>query len=151
LKADIFFLASDECEGRGPNTAGFLKAGDHIATEFKKAGLKPGNPDGTYFQNFTINGALLEGQPELALKGPDGKALTLKQGADFDVLGYSLAGKLDAARVVFAGYGITSSTYDDYENLDVADKVVIVLRDIPRTGDTKQFSASSAFRANGEI
>ena len=55
LKRDIFFLASDECEGRGPATEGLKKAGDYVAAEFKKAGLKPGNPDGTWFQNFTID------------------------------------------------------------------------------------------------
>ena len=42
--------------------SGLKKAGDYIAAEFKKAGLKPGNPDGTYFQNFTINGAVKQGQ-----------------------------------------------------------------------------------------
>src|SRR3954453_18795681 len=37
LKRDVTFLASDECEGRGPTTAGLKIAGDYIADEFKKA------------------------------------------------------------------------------------------------------------------
>ena len=48
LKKDITYLASDECEGRGPTTKGLDRAADYIANEFKKAGLKPGGVDGTY-------------------------------------------------------------------------------------------------------
>ena len=42
LKRDITFLASDECEGRGPDHGGRKKAAAYIADQFKKAGLKPG-------------------------------------------------------------------------------------------------------------
>ena len=60
LKRDVTFLASDECEGRGPTTKGLVLAGDYIANEFKKAGLKPGGVDGTYFQPFAVAGAKLD-------------------------------------------------------------------------------------------
>src|SRR5947209_17806033 len=50
LKRDVTYLASDELEGRGPTTKGINLAAAYIADQFKKAGLKPGNPDGTYFQ-----------------------------------------------------------------------------------------------------
>ena len=52
MKSDVTYLASDELEGRGPTTKGINKAADYIADEFKKAGLKPGGVDGTYFQPF---------------------------------------------------------------------------------------------------
>src|SRR5262245_12593960 len=42
IRKDVTFLASDECEGRGVATQGIHKAADHVAAEFKKAGLKPG-------------------------------------------------------------------------------------------------------------
>src|SRR5690242_8548106 len=50
LRRDVTFLASDECEGRGPTTRGIDKAADYIAAEFKKAGLKLAGADGSYFQ-----------------------------------------------------------------------------------------------------
>jgi Zn-dependent M28 family amino/carboxypeptidase len=160
LKRDIYFLASDECEGRGPTTGGLKKAGDYIAAEFKKAGLKPGNPDGTYFQNFTTKGAVLEAPATLVLKRPDKKAIDLQQGSHFHPMGLGGAGKLADAPVVFAGYGMTTKPraandptvfYDEYAGLDVAGKVVIVLRDVPRTGDTKQVSPFGTFRLNGSL
>ena len=63
MKRDITFLASDECEGRGPGTKGIDKAADYIVEQFKEAGLKPGGVKGTWFQPFTIGGSLakLEG------------------------------------------------------------------------------------------
>ncbi len=132
LKRDVFYLASDELEGRGPTTKGIEKAADYIADQFKKAGLKPGGVDGTYFQPFPYPANILDEPARLALKGPKGQEIELKAGADFNPLGLGHAGKLTAP-VVFAGYGVTSAEakYDDYAGVDAADKVVIVLRDAP--------------------
>src|SRR5689334_5978015 len=68
MRRDITFLASDECEGRGPGTKGIDKAADYIAAEFKKAGLRPGGKDSRYFQPFTINANILDEPARLALK-----------------------------------------------------------------------------------
>ncbi len=148
LKRDVTFLASDACEGRGVTTEGIRKAADYIAAEFRKAGLKPGGVDGTYFQPFTIPGATLEAPATLSLRGPKGKVVALKQGTDFYPMGLGHAGKVDGLPVVFAGFGISSDSepeYDDYADLDVADKVVVVLRDAPRPG----VSGGDAFATSG--
>src|SRR5437763_16269914 len=60
LQADVAFIASDACEGRGPGTAGIDRAADHVAAAFRAAGLKGGMPDGSFFQPFVI-----KGNPEL--------------------------------------------------------------------------------------
>src|SRR5262249_34980224 len=57
MRSDLTFLASAECEGRGPGTEGINKAADYIADAFRKAGLKGAMPDGSFFQPFTIKGA----------------------------------------------------------------------------------------------
>src|SRR5262245_8187841 len=135
LRRDVTFLASDACEGRGVTTEGIRKAADYIVSEFRKAGLKPGGVDGTYFQPFTFPGAVLEAPATLSVRGPKGEVTSYKQGADFNPMGIGYAGKVDALPLVFAGYGITSDNepaYDDCAGLDVADKVVVILRDAPR-------------------
>jgi hypothetical protein len=136
LRRDITFLASDECEGRGPGTPGIDKAADYIAAEFKKAGLKPGGAEGSYFQPFTIAANVLDEPARLALTGPRGEEITLKQGVQFWPMGLGASGS-DKGPVVFAGYGITSAKakYDDYAGLDVAGKVVILLRGAPSVAD----------------
>ncbi len=138
LRRDINFLASDECEGRGPGTFGLDKAAEYIADQFKKAGLKPG-ADGSYFQPFTINASVLDEPARLTLMGPLGQTIAFKQGAQFWPMALGGSGS-DKAPVVFAGYGITSekANYDDYADIDVANKVVILLRGAPQGGDIKR-------------
>jgi hypothetical protein len=152
LKRDITYLASDECEGRGPMTKGFEKAAAYVANEFKKAGLKSGNPDGSYFQPFTVPGKVFEAPTRLVLERPTIQHLALKEEVQFVSIGLSGSGKVTAP-AVFAGYGLTVKNqtieYDDYTGLDVEGKVVVVLRDSPRGGDRKALGLPTAggFRA----
>jgi hypothetical protein len=137
MKRDIFFLASEDCEGRGVGTQGLDLAAEYIAAQFRKAGLKPGGVNGTYFQPFPFaTGAQADGESTLVLRGPDGQKIALKQGVDFQVLNTSAPGKVSAP-LVFAGYGVTARTidYDDYKDLDVKGKAVITLRKLPRWND----------------
>jgi hypothetical protein len=134
MKKDITFLASDQCEGRGIGTNGINLAATYIANEFKTAGLRPAGTDGGYFQPFSINGPGTLAQPNrLQLRGPLGQVIDLKIGKQFQVMGLSDSGSVSAP-VVFAGYGIsaTGTAYDDYANLDVAGKVVVIVRKTPR-------------------
>ncbi len=135
MRRDITFLASDECEGRGVETRGINLAADYIAQQFRQAGLKPAPGAEGYFQPFTMRGtAKLESPNTLRLHGPQGQVLDLDLGGHFYPIGYSGAGTLKAA-VVFAGYGITAKgvQYDDYKDLNVAGKVVLLVRKTPRS------------------
>jgi hypothetical protein len=134
MRRDIDFLASDACEGRGVTTKGINLAADYIANEFKKAGLKPAGKDGSYFQPFTMNsGARLRPPNSFALHGPLGQSVEARRGWDFQVLGLASAGRVTAP-VVFVGYGATAKDidYDDYKGQNVAGKLVLVLRQVPR-------------------
>ncbi len=132
LRRDVTYLASPECEGRGPTTKGLDRAADYVANEFKQAGLKPGNGN-SWFQPFSIPGNRLKEAPTLVLTGPQGQQIKLKRGVDFDAMGLGGSGTIAGAEVVFAGYGVSSEPlrYDDYADIDVAGKVVVLLRDVP--------------------
>jgi Peptidase family M28/PDZ domain/PA domain len=134
MKKDIFFLASDETEGRGPGTKGIDLAADYIAKTFADIGLKPAGVKGTYYQPFEIGGdAVLEQPNTLAFIDPKGDKTDVPVDTKFQVMGLSGKGNVSAP-LVFAGYGIESkkNKYDDYEGIDIAGKVVIVLRHSPR-------------------
>lgn len=120
-------------------TQGLDKAADYIAAQFKALGLKPGNPDGTYFQPFQLPGAIQEGPATLVLRGPKGQVIELKQGTHFYPMGLGSGGSTKNADASFAGYGIKllRAKYNDYEDLDVRDKVVFVIRDAPRAQETR--------------
>src|SRR6185369_8750657 len=74
---------------------------------FKKAGLKPGGKDGSYFQPFTMPGAVLLKPATLELRGPQGEMIELKAGKQFQPSGASTSGEVNAP-IVFVGYGITT-------------------------------------------
>jgi membrane-associated protease RseP (regulator of RpoE activity) len=129
MKTDLFLLAGPGFEGRGINTPGIVKAAEHIREEFKKAGLKSGTADGSYFQPFDYGTEykLTPGKNEIEIAG---KRREIGKEVQPFALG---AGKEFAGDIVFAGYGITAEggAYDDYAGLDVAGKVVLVLRQMP--------------------
>jgi hypothetical protein len=134
MRKDITFLSSDQCEGRGITTKGINLAADYVAAAFKDAGLKPAETNGSYFQHFTINGPGTLGEPnQLQLRGPLAQVIDLKAGKQFQVMGLSGSGNVTAP-LVFVGYGVTATgiAYDDYANLDVAGKVVVIVRKTPR-------------------
>jgi Peptidase family M28/PDZ domain/PA domain len=135
VKKDIFYLAGEECGGRGVGTPGIDKAADHIAASFKASGLEPGMKDG-FFQPFSFPGRSRLGTPnaaKLTLKDKD--AAELKIADEFTVLGTSVNGAFKG-NLVFAGYGLSINAdkvkYDDYAGLDVKGKIVVVLRKTPK-------------------
>lgn len=138
VKKDLEFLAGKECEGRGLETKGILKAGEYIADQFKAAGLKPGVGD-SYFQPFDVPGPSKLGTPiSLVLKNGD-KTYEPKVGDGY-VATIASAGGTAKADLVFAGFGITSKDqpkYDDYAGLDVKGKIVVVVRRTPQADDPK--------------
>jgi hypothetical protein len=56
LLSHIKILASDEFEGRAPGSKGEELSIKYISEQFKAAGLSPGNPDGSYFQEVPLAG-----------------------------------------------------------------------------------------------
>ncbi len=136
----IRFLASDELEGRYPGTAGNFRAADYIENLFKQFGLKP--TENKYLQTFPFptkykvsekNSVVWEKlieRPGLPKEMWKAIPKQWKVGVEFQPLAISENGTA-SGEVVFAGYGITAKdiNYDDYNGIDVKDKIVIVLSD----------------------
>jgi aminopeptidase YwaD len=125
---DIKTLASPEMEGRGAGTKGLARAADLIVKRYKELKISPSGTHG-YLQPFTlITGAKLKSDNRLVVVNGDTKK-DLKTNQDFVPFSFSSSGQVEGS-VVFAGYGVTADEYqyDDYANLDVKDKIVVVLR-----------------------
>src|SRR5213082_3429891 len=69
LLAHIKILASDEFEGRAPGSKGEELSIKYISDQFKAAGLQPGNPDGSYFQNVPLAGIKSDSRLQLVVNG----------------------------------------------------------------------------------
>src|SRR5581483_1858071 len=81
LLSHIKILASDEFEGRAPGSKGEELSVKYIADQFKAAGLQPGNPDGTYFQDVPLAGITSNPKMQFVVNGKPGT--DLKFGDDF--------------------------------------------------------------------
>jgi Zn-dependent M28 family amino/carboxypeptidase len=138
LLAHIKVLASDEFEGRAPGTKGEELSVKYISDEFKKIGLKPGNPDGTYTQEVPLAG--INSEPRMSFTIGD-KTIDLKYLDDFVASSARLQPeiKVDKSDVVFVGYGIVAPEYgwDDYKDVDVRGKTLLMLIGDPPIPDSK--------------
>jgi hypothetical protein len=150
----IYYLASDELEGRGVGTKGIDQAAHYIADQFRRDGLKPLPTFDGYFQRFEMNtGAFVDKGTRLTVGGD---SLVLDK--SFKPLGFSGSGAFDGP-VVFAGYGISSAKYDydDYSGLDVTGKVVLALRFEPHNEAGKSrfvkgaYSEEATFKRKAEV
>ena len=140
----IALLAHDELKGRGTGSHGIDLAAGYIAGQFAAAGLLPGGPDGTYFQEFTIpRGGRLLDETELVIEGAE---IDAAMHSDFIPFGFSAEGNFEG-EAVFAGYGITSTdrNYDDYAGIDVEGKVLLMLRREPPGFDTDGYTDHARF------
>jgi len=137
LAAHVRFLADDLLEGRAPSTRGSELAMRYIATQFERIGLEPAGDDGGWLQSFDIVGLRSEVTTPITVAAPgqSAKSLTLKPVVESIVapgLQQESMGVRDAD-VVFVGYGITApeQKWDDYANVDVRGKVVVVMNNDP--------------------
>src|SRR5436305_14790641 len=117
LLAHIKILASDEFEGRAPGSKGEELSIKYIADQFKAAGLAPGNPDGSYFQQVPLAGIKSDSHLQLVVNGKP--PMDLKFGDDFVASSPRLrpAINIDNSDIVFVGYGVVAPEYgwDDYK------------------------------------
>ena len=142
LLENIKVLASDEFEGRAPASKGETLTVGFLEEQFKKLGLKPGNPEGTYFQKVPMVGISAD-PSELVFteRGPAGAApqtLALHYGSDFVAWTKRVEPevRLDSD-LVFVGYGVVApeDQWDDYKGVDVKGKVLVMLINDPPVPD----------------
>jgi len=142
IKKYVQYLASEELEGRLPGTAGIDKAANYISQHFKKVGLKSFREN--YFQQFDVRtGIKLGSENKFALTvlverlgvpvekwKPATKNINVEE--EWLPAAFSENGSV-SADLVFAGYGISAEPlgYDDYKDIDVNGKIVIVISGSP--------------------
>lgn len=118
-------------------------AEEHIVAAYRAAGLKSIGEDDSYFQTFdasdgrkvlTVN----EAATEMTLTGPDGTAIDLTLGDQYGQLVYKKEIELLDLPLVFVGYGIDAAeehNFDEYAEVDVEGKLVVLIRREPQQDD----------------
>src|SRR6185437_11242175 len=137
LKADLYFLASDDLAGRSITSLGDRVATDYIASEFMRLGLKPVGDNGTFFQNMDIVSGDLDHQHTAMTAKIGNVDHTYTLNKDFHWARQSLRPTTACGSVVFAGYGIDAPefAYNDFFGVDLKGKVAIVFAREPQAND----------------
>ncbi|HYF02784.1 MAG TPA: M20/M25/M40 family metallo-hydrolase [Patescibacteria group bacterium] len=131
----LTYLASDEMAGRDTPSPELERAAEYIADRFKEFGVEPIN--GTYMQPYNLQRTYLS-EPNMLTFFKNGERVSMEIKDDFIPFDITGSGNISGAKIVFVGYGITAPEYkyDDYENVDVRGKVVMVLRGEPQMNDS---------------
>jgi Zn-dependent M28 family amino/carboxypeptidase len=138
LRAHLEFLADDALEGRRPGTRGGDLAAKYIAAQFERLGLEPAGDSGTYYHHVPI--ITLTPQPTLKVTAPATSELTYRK--DYVLWSMRNDSMVTAkADLIFVGYGIVAPEYhwDDYQGIDVKDKIVVALVNDPGLRDSTIF------------
>lgn len=146
LEPHLITLSSDDFMGRMPFTEGETKTIAYLENEFKSMGLEPGNGD-SYFQDVPMVSILTTPAPQMTIQSQKGKMVL--EGLKDYVLWTQRTDSLvnfDDVELVFAGFGIVAPEYgwDDYKNIDVKDKIVVIFINDPGFGTEEK----SLFKGN---
>lgn len=148
VRADMIALSSDDMQGRAAGTEGHERAAAFVAARFAELGLI-GNGRG--FRDHLQPVPFMQSRLDHA---------TLRLGAGEEIVELSLPDDFTAqggfgspeesvtGPVVFAGYGISApeSGHDDYAQLDVRGRLVIVLSGAPPAFGTSERAYYSSLR-----
>lgn len=154
--AYLKFISDDLLDGRDTATKGYSIAALYAASLFEKWGVKPlGDPESratggrmmmmpppsaastnakkTYFQHIPFREILSSSSSAEAVwtKGGLSRSTSFLEGEDFSY--YASGTQTLTAPVVFVGYGIQESSlkFDDYKNIDVKGKFVLMIDEAP--------------------
>lgn len=135
-------LASDEFEGRAPASAGEEKTVAWLVEQFRAAGAEGGGPDGSFVQVAHLSRTRQDGPATIVAHvgghgggHVGGRAIDLVRGPDVLVSSDRPVSHITVtdAPVVFVGYGATAPErqWDDFKDVDVRGKVIVVLVNDP--------------------
>lgn len=127
----VSLLCSREFDGRLSGSEGYNKAVNFVAKRFAKLGLEPAGEKG-YFQYLNVEYNKIDTPAVFNLINENG-IQAYRLGEDYVFRGFT--GMADVVLpVAFCGYGISRPDigFDEYENINVTDKIVIVFKQNPQ-------------------
>jgi Zn-dependent M28 family amino/carboxypeptidase len=140
-------LAADEFGGRAPGSPGEELTVEYLVKEFEALGMQPGNGD-SWYQEVPITAVTTDASAILSVTGTDYNR-DLAYGTEMMVSTQQQVESVSVADspLVFVGYGITAPErgWDDYADVDVAGKTVVLLINDPgyATQDPSVFNGNT--------
>ena len=136
-------LSSDKFGGRAPSSEGERLTLEYLTEQFTAIGFKPGNGD-SFLQEVPLVSIEASSDMTLAIGGKN-----YQHGTDM-VMGSARISELEQLKnseLVFVGYGVNAPEYNwnDYKDLDVKGKTVVILVNDPgfATKDPEIFNGNA--------
>src|SRR5215471_19536995 len=146
IRWHVKFLADDLLEGRGTGQRGGNIAAEYIATQFALYGLKPAGDNGTYLQKVPMMGIATLPDSTYSLNPIKGEAISLRNQEDIVAMDETgdTSTTIDAP-IVWIGYGIDAPEFNwnDYKDIDVKGKVLLMLVNEPPSDDPNYFGGKA--------
>jgi Zn-dependent M28 family amino/carboxypeptidase len=145
----IAVLAHDSLEGRAPGGIGEERTVRYLEDQFKALGLAPGNPDGTYIQTVNLVGITSRPEGTISRNGASRRLAFPRDyvvGTRYPVPSASVAN----SELVFVGYGVTAPEFDwdDFKDVDVKGKTIVMLVNDPPVPDASGALDSTIFKGS---
>lgn len=153
-------LSEPQFDGRLAGSPGYTKAANWVASHLKEWNIKPAYGE-SYFKHFPQDYTDVHSVGSLSVQLIDKKGNTNKRSYSF-IEHYFPGSNSDSGKVegevVYVGYGITAPKhqYDDYKNIDVNGKIVMIEsghpkpKDLAEWNDWADFAGSSAKMINAK-
>ena len=147
VDAHLRFLSHPLLEGRAPGTRGGMLAMEYIAAQLERMGCEPVNH--AWLQPVPMVG--MDPHPHLTLETPAGPVLPAYRDEYVLEAGIPQPEVEVDAELVFVGYGIAAPEYgwNDYKDVDVRGKVLLVRVNDPGTEATPGFFGGKALTYYG--
>ena len=134
ISGHLRFLSDDQLEGRKPGQPGDELAIKYLASQLEAMGYQPKGDNGSFLQEVPMVELHADVPRDVTFKNGD-KAVTLHTGGgdQADLIlepnAHLARATVNNAPLVFVGYGITAPEqgWDDYKDLDVKGKIVVVM------------------------
>ena len=156
LSDGIRTISADDYQGRYPGTDGERMTLAWLQAQYEAMGLQPGGPNGQWLQTVELKRFTPSQPASGSWTGRDGVShpATATEGLLVRSIANDGQANLSNVGLVFAGYGISAPErgWDDYGNVDVRGKIVLVMGGEPDgelfNGDYATTYQSGAYKAD---
>jgi len=154
LRMHLEFLSSDELGGRYTLAPSFAIAARYLASHLKAYGFQGGGKDGDFLQRFEVIASRPDQEKSVLSLTINGQTANYSFGEFFPSGG--VIGEATAP-VIYVAHGISSPSqhHDDYANVDVKGKIVLLVPGVPAGVDRSKLDVKEqgeeAARLHGAV
>lgn len=137
-------LGSDFMQGRATGSHGERLAAEYIRAKLKEYNVSPAIGRRSYFQNIPLHGSKPLSSSQFTVSAP-ARTVDFQLAQDYVLFNSGAQTFLpQPLPLVFVGYGIVAPEFDynDYQTVDVTDKIVVYLSGEPASDDSAYFAGA---------